>query len=221
MDEVTVLLNDTYSSLLEDPCYKNCLNGIDVADIYLQKLYAAIVPYFEKLEKSSNSDDYLATFYGCIVRNSDQYSCKPRSPFLTLLLKKLGDRILFHYRKSSCPTNNETASNPITEEDMGSVQNLAGCVVRSFVRKSPRHSTVHAILEIMKTEDYEDQKLIAVQSRGGLTALTSDAQNLFVKAEEKFRERTDAKDIRRIDTKLMVTELMKNTDVISVYNSIT
>ena len=72
----------------------------------------------------------------------------------------------------------------------------------------------------MKTTDYSDQKLIALQSRGGLTALTSDAQKIFVKAEERFRADTNLKEIFKIDTKAMVLRLMKDTDIISVYNKI-
>ena len=72
----------------------------------------------------------------------------------------------------------------------------------------------------MKTDDFQDQKLISLQTRGGLAALTSDAQLIFIITEEKFRANTISFDIRKIDTKLMVRELMKNTDVISVYNKI-
>ena len=54
--------------------------------------------------------------------------------------------------------------------------------------------------------DYSDQKLLVLQSRGGLTALSSVAQIIFVLAEERFRANTNIK----IDTKEMVLKLMKD-----------
>ena len=43
---------------------------------------------------------------------------------------------------------------------------------------------------------------------------------MFVKAEAKFGQETTSKSIKKIDTKQMVIDLMKDMDVISTYNRI-
>ena len=180
-----------------------------------------LYPHFMKNWKNSNPDDFLAMFYGNIVRNCMVYI--PNIPFqvAALTMKKLSDKIFHHYRKSTTPVTPTNSPTPITEDELEAVQYLPGYVVRKCSKKSPEESETFKILNEMITSDYSSQELIAAQSRGGLTAVTPAAQSMFVKAEAKFRQETTSKSLKKIDTKQMVIDLMKDMDVIiSTYNRI-
>ena len=184
------------------------------------KLHRDISVPFDKLQETSDADEFIAAFFGKIVRNSSLYAEDFDSPSARYILKKLGDKVL-HFHRTSCASQDVIEPpKAITPDDMDGIQHLAGYVVRKFLKKSSSSSPISQVLVEMKTTDYSDQKLIALQSRGGLTALTSDAQKIFVKAEERFRADTNLKEIFKIDTKAMVLRLMKDTDIISVYNKI-
>ena len=71
----------------------------------------------------------------------------------------------------------------------------------------------------MTANDYSGQELIAAQSRGGLTAVTPAAQGIFIKDEAKFRQQIALQNLKKIDTKQMVIDLVKDIDV-STYNKI-
>ena len=66
------------------------------------------------------------------------------------------------------------------------------------------------ILNGMTANDYSAQELIAAQSRGGLAAVTP----------AEFRQQTASQNLKKIDTKQMVIDLVKDMDVVSTYNKI-
>ena len=103
----------------------------------------------------------------------------PNIPFqvAALTMKKLGDKIFHHYRKSTTPVTPTNSPTPITEDELEAVQYLSGYVVRKCSKKSPEESETFKILNEMITSDYSSQELIAAQSRGGLTAVTPAAQS--------------------------------------------
>ena len=175
---------------------------------------------YDKLQESSDSDEFLAAYFGKIVRNSSIYAENFDSPSARYVMKKLGDKLLHFYRVSCASQDVIEPPKPITPDDMDGIQHLAGYVVRKFLKKVPNTSPIHLVLTEMKTSDYSDQRLIALQSRGGLAAITSEAQKIFILAEERFRADTNIKETFKIDTKEMFLKLMKDTDMICVYNRI-
>ena len=236
VNELQSLLKHTQTDISQDLNYsievRNKISTI-ITDFEINRLHNVIFLLYEKMEKNSNPDDFLAMFYGNILRNCMVYI--PNIPFqvAALTMKKLGDKIFHHYRKpttSVTPTNSPT---PITEDELEAVQYLSDYVVRKCSKKSPEESETLKILNEMITSDYSSQELIAAQSRGGLTAVTPAAQSrggltavtpaaqsMFVKAEAKFRQETTSKSLKKIDTKQMVIDLMKHMDVINTYNRI-
>ena len=63
------------------------------------------------------------------------------------------------------------------------------------------------------------QKLIRIQSRGGLTAVNDDANTLFLKAEEIFRNNTSIH-IQHIQINSMIEQLLSDVQVTGVFNGI-
>ena len=73
----------------------------------------------------------------------------------------------------------------------------------------------------MVSPDDSDQELIDLQNRGGLMYATATTQNIFLIAEETFQYQTSTlADVKKIDTRQMVKDLIKNVDVISAYNNV-
>ena len=77
------------------------------------------------------------------------------------------------------------------------------------------------ILENMVSSEDNDQELISIQNRGGLTYVTATTQTIFLKAEETFRYQTSTvTNVKKIDTRQLIKDLMKNVDVVSAYNNV-
>lgn len=72
----------------------------------------------------------------------------------------------------------------------------------------------------MITSNCEDQTLIQALTRGGLKAVKPDVYSIFKMAEETYRVETSTKILLKIDTKQMVTTLLKSVDIPSLYNGI-
>ena len=71
----------------------------------------------------------------------------------------------------------------------------------------------------MVTNDTNKQKLINIQSRGGLTAVIEDVNKLFVCAEELFRSDTSKKG-QRIEINSMIEQLICNTKFMANFYAI-
>ena len=74
------------------------------------------------------------------------------------------------------------------------------------------------VLEHMVT-DTSMQKLIQIQSRGGLTAAILEANQIFFKAEEIFRAHT-TNGLQQIKINNMIEELFQDVELISIFNTI-
>ena len=104
---------------------------------------------------------------------------------------------------------------------------LGGYVVKKILRKIKNGKNYRSVesqgilcaLESMTISDLQDQRLIKTVTRGGLTALNSNGQNMFRIVEEHFRNGTITS-MRRIDTQKMTRDLIKNVDMLGFYNNI-
>ena len=122
----------------------------------------------------------------------------------------------------------ENKCKQITSDEMSALQYLAGYVVRKFTKKAKNSSNYktkenQSIILILKNavcDNYSDQELIHNQSRGGLIAVTKDCQKIFLKAELSFRNNTNYKHLNKIDIDKMTYELLKDAEVVSLYNVI-
>ena len=119
-----------------------------------------------------------------------------------MLAINLGENIInyFHQQQGQKVTTMTSAINvlPIIEEENDALQYLSGYVVKELLKKTKQRANYHSsenqaiitILQNTKVEDSSDQKLISVQNRGGLAAVTENCQKIFYIAEEQFRIQT-------------------------------
>jgi len=111
---------------------------------------------------------------------------------------------------------------------MGGLQYLSGYVVHKLLKKVKNQKNyltkecqlVIQLLSTFLTKDVSGQALIEATSRGGLTAVTRNMHQIFIAAEEKFREETSIYSIRKIDINKMTECLMTDPEIVSVYNNI-
>ena len=133
----------------------------------------------------------------------------------TMLAINLGEIIIhyFHQQQGQKVTIVPASIKvlPITEEENDALQYLSEYVVKMLLKKTKQRANYdssenQAILTILQNtivEDISDQKLISVQNRGGLTAVTEDCQKIFYRAEEQFRIQTSVDFLMEINIKMM------------------
>ena len=64
------------------------------------------------------------------------------------------------------------------------------------------------------------KKLIRSQNREGLTAVTKMRQNIFIVTESFFRRKTSQSNLKKIHIAKIVTSLMEDREIISLYSNI-
>ena len=106
------------------------------------------------------------------------------------------------------------------------LQNVAGLILKNLLKKKKSKKTEYSkiavqILSSTILDNYDDQALINLQSRGGLTAVNRDAQRIIVLAEEKYCEETKFfQRARKVDIENAIDCLLKNFVVKSHINTI-
>ena len=121
------------------------------------------------------------SFYSNIVKCSEKYIQSPH-PLCVTVATRFGEKLLTHFRRKQNKVvfNDPTNIKEITEREMGGLQYLARYVVTSLINKikSKKHhgdselnEQMLIALQACKIHDISEQKLIACQTRGGLTGV--------------------------------------------------
>jgi len=176
--------------------------------------------------KAKDTDDFFETYYATIVMCAkDYFDIEP--PLCTLLATKLCETLLTHLKGP--PEEKVLKASVITDRELDSLQYLSGYVVRKIIKKA-KNSTNYAsfsnqtIIKVLSTviaESYEDQKLVNLQSRGGLTGVITEIQQIFIRTEEMFREITETKShVDRINIQEISEKLQTDEFIISIYGGI-
>ena len=68
----------------------------------------------------------------------------------------------------------------------------------------------------------QNQKLVDIQTRGGLTKVVDEAQEIIILTEQLFRKTTETeRHKKKIDISAMTEELLQDTKIISLYKAVT
>ncbi|XP_047123666.1 uncharacterized protein LOC124806636 [Hydra vulgaris] len=222
------LVLESQKNLSEDNCYnltrRECFKCYNF--ILTEALYADVKKIYDILINTNNAESYYSSFYNKIVINADVYFPELGKPNSTLLATQLADKVLAYFKRM--PNKEAKQIKNITNDEIGALQYLAGYVVRKFIKKSKNslnyksneNQNIIKILNNAISKNSTDQELIEAQNRGGLTAVNNECQQIFVKAEIQFRNETNINHLQEIDINRMTMELLKDTEVVSFYNSI-
>ena len=214
-----VTVNNCFPVIIRDTISKNELLLTDM-------LFNKITTLYMQLCNNGNGEKFYAEFYSTIALNASDYLPDLEKPACTLFATKLADK-LFHFYKH--PTQSvEARPTIISEKEMGGLEYLAGYVVKKFLKKirnSSKYKTAEnqaliAILENFKEENHDSQKLIKIQTRGGLTAVKKEIKEIFTNTEIKFIAETKTNhNLRKIDLDRITDILLKDCEIISAYNA--
>lgn len=229
IDVLKSFLCDVKTSLSEDlnypKCFRQLISTYDIDNSNLTKLCQDLEPVFNELTKKGDAENFFQSFYSIVMFNPTRY-ISLEQPHCTLLLKRLGDKLLKYFKEQdSVPILNAL---PMTEKEETGLQYLAGYVVKKLLSKARNSSKfksneiqfVICVLESMKTNDYIDQKLIHCQSRGGLTAINNTSQRIFKNVEMKFRQEISISYLRKINTISITQKLITDVDIVSLFNNV-
>ena len=184
---------------------------------------------YSELITDSNAESFDSAYFSGIVFSAETYFKNLPERSSTMLAINLGENIINYFHQQSQKATIASAINvlPITEEENDALQYLSGYVVKILLKKTKQRANYHssenqAIITILQhtiVEDSSGQKLISVQNRDGLTAVTEDCQKIFYRAEEEFRIQTSVDVLREINIKMMVDHLLESIDVVSFFNA--
>ena len=149
---------------------------------------------------------------------------------MLLWQQDLEKKLLAHFRRKQNDVvfNDATNIKEITEREMGGLQYLAGYVAISLINKikSKKHHGDSAlneqmllVLQACNIHDISEQKLIAYQTRDGLTDINVECQKIVIIAEQTFRAYTSAHHLIIIENEKITKSLLENIKVISHLNS--
>ena len=145
------------------------------------------------------------------------------------LSTNLAGKIFQFYKK--LPLGNSKQPDQLKKPEYDGLQYLSGYVVHKLMRKArnnPQYKStcnlkIISALEktLVNNEELQAQTLISVQTRGGLTAVNTNCQNIFHEAEKNFRiETSQETHLSKIDIPFMTTVLLKDPSVTSYFKSI-
>ena len=118
-----------------------------------------------------------------MVQNSKTLFPDLWKPICSLLAKSLGDKLFYDVTTSIQGPVEQPP--PITTREMAGFQYKAGYIVRKLSIKMKNHKKYKEnqplieFLTHMKTQEDENQSLIAATSPEGLTAVTQDVKQIF------------------------------------------
>ena len=179
-------------------------------------LTSQIKTIYGKLMETSNSEHFYQLFYSQLLYSPNFFTGLDNNLSVELL-RKAADKFLAHYQKhvKSGKSNDEISAPILSSNEIDALEYLGGYVLHNLHNK--RNNDALDILDCFKSEAVLDKPLINLQSRGGLTGITSHAKNMFLKAEHVFREFTARNNPQNINCKRMVDMLMYEVQVISCY----
>lgn len=223
-------MKEAIMKLSDDLCYTEGIRTKISKYNKIQQSSTLLLPevkgLLKSLSKKGDAEKYYQDYYSKIVYKANLFFPSLEKPYSTLLAKRIGDKVLSFFKCPAAGPINRPLE--ISTKELGSLQYLAGYVVKKILRKIKNHrdyktsqsQAMIAALNSMTTKNFDDQKLIKTLTRGGLTAVNKQAQFIFRTVEEHFRIETNTGHFIRIETKKMTSNLLKNIDINGAYNNI-
>ncbi|XP_065055178.1 uncharacterized protein LOC135683755 [Rhopilema esculentum] len=227
-EDIVKLVNEAKNELATDKCYPvELCNAIKmfVFDKESENLRTELLKHCSRLWKNSDAEKFYSEYYGSVVMNAEKFFPNLPFPGCTLVATKLADKIVSHFKT---PAKQIAVPKKITEQEMFSLQYLAGYVVHSVVKKlhqvsngqkSKSSIAMLTFLNSLRLEDISAQQQIQCQSRGGLWGVNNDCVRFFSYVEEEFRKATESGHITKINCNKLTEILVERVDVVSSFSA--
>ncbi|XP_068687569.1 uncharacterized protein [Montipora foliosa] len=199
--------------------YNNGLHDITAEFCDIEDLY-------KRLIKSGNAERFYSCFYSTIALNAvKHFEGLPRNA-ATLLSTKVADCMLAHSKEEIESIYTCTPLTKLSDEENAGLQYIGGYVFHKLhtkhASKSSESEQAISILKAGKLEDHnaiECQKLTSSLNRGGLWAISKNAQLIFERTEHYFRDATSKTNVQYIAFANIISRSVHDVEVVSAYNS--
>ncbi|XP_074636359.1 uncharacterized protein LOC141894570 [Acropora palmata] len=191
--------------------------------------FSEIQSLHKRLKKSGNTERFYACFYSSIVLNAVKHFKGLTRNAATLLSTKVADCLLV-YSKEKIENQTSTCSllTKLSSEEKAGLQYIGGYVLHKLhnkhvnTKKSSESEQAISILKAGKARDQDSiqsQRLTSSLNRGGLWAITENAQSVFERTEHYFRDVTSDNNFQKIDVTSVISRSVHDVEVVSAYNS--
>ena len=229
------LISEVAEALSMNKCYRQNIREIfydykNAANVSKQ-LYTKVAEMLVQFEKKHDAEYFYSNYFSTIVKESEKYFLNIEKSAITLLASRLADKLFSFFKTPQDKlVNSEIKPKPINQSELDGLQYLSGYVIRALLKRAKNSKThllrenqiIISILSNAILPDFaENQKLVDIQTRGGLTKVVDEAQEMFILAEQLFRKTTETeKHLKKINISAMTEELLQDTKIISLYKAI-
>ena len=231
------LIPEVAEALPMNKCYRqnipeifcNYKNAVNVS----KDLHTKVAEMLAQFEKKHDAEYFYSNYFSTIVKESEKYFLNIEKSASTLLASRLADKLFSFFRTPQDKlVNSEIKPKPINQREFDGLQYLSGHVITTLL-ESVKNSKTHLlhenqiIISILSNAilpdfaEKQNQKLVDIQTRGGLTKVVDEAQEMFILAEQLFRKTTETeKKMKKIDISAMTEEFLQDTKIVSLYKAI-
>lgn len=188
--------------------------------------FCEIEDLYKRLIKSGNAERFYSSFYSTIALNAVKHFEGLSRNTATLLSTKVADCMLAHSKEKIESMYTCTPLTKLSNEEKAGLQYIGGYVLHKLhtkhASKSSESEQAISILKAGKLEDQnaiECQKLTSSLNRGGLWAISKNAQSIFERTEHYFRDATSKSNVQNIAYASIISRSVHDVEVISAYNS--
>ena len=188
--------------------------------------FCDIEDLYKRLIKSGNAERFYSCFYSTIALNAVKYFKGLSRNAATLLSTKVADCMLAHSKEKIESIYTCTPLTKLSDEEKAGLQYIGGYVLHKLhtkhAGKSSESEQAISILKAGKLEDQnaiECQKLTSCLNRGGLWAISKNAQLIFERTEHYFRDATSKANVQNIAFANIISRSVHDVEVVSAYNS--
>ena len=188
--------------------------------------FCDIEDLYKRLMKSGNAERFYSSFYSTIALNAVKHFEGLSRNTATLLSTKVADCMLAHSKEKTESVYTCAPLTKLSDEEKAGLQYIGGYVLHKLhtkhVSKSSESEQAVSILKVGKLEDHnaiECQKLTSSLNRGGLWAISKNAQSIFERTEHYFRDATSKANVHNIAFASIISRSVHDVEVVSAYNS--
>ena len=229
------LISEVAEALSMNKCYRQNIreifydykNAVNVS----KHLYTKVAEMLVQFEKK-HAEYFYSNYFSTIVKESEKYFLNIEKSASTLLASRLADKLFSFFKTPQDKlVNSEIKPKPINQRELDGLQYLSGYVIKT--KKRAKNSKTHLLREnqiiisilsnaiLPDFAEKQNQKLVDIQTRGGLTKVIDEAQEMIILAEQLFHKTTETeKHLKKIDISAMTEELLQDTKIISLYKAI-
>ena len=214
---ITGILMSVFYDLGSDKCYTHEIrdqwhqyNRFSTSPLF----YENVKILYSALKETSNAERFQEQFYSQLLYRPTYFQSL-RYELCVEVLRKMCDKLLAHYQASIKPYKGPVEIPALTVPELDALDYVGGYVVRKteFQFAKKKNQDAVQIINCFKSENVENQPLINMLDRGGLTGITPYAKTVFLKAEHIFRYYTLNNQSQKIHIPTMVDFLLADIEV--------